>query len=61
MGQGAATPNANIWLADRTPIMPGLVGSGQGVGFHSKGNGKPLKALLRHDTRICLPTLSEYN
>lgn len=25
-----------------------------GFGFHSKGPGKPLEALLRHDTRLCL-------
>ena len=40
------TPNNDIWLAGRAPIMPGLVGCGQEFGYHSKGNGKPLKGLL---------------
>lgn len=50
VSEGAATRNKEVWPAGRA-----LRYQACGFGFHSKGPRKPLEALLRHDTRLCLP------
>lgn len=45
MSKGAATQRKEIWPAGRAPRYQAF-GPRQGFGFHSKGPGKPPKALL---------------